>query len=159
MRHIVSQLMSCATITICLSAPSVSIIADDVESALSYCATTTARCCASSIATARKARLISTLPRSAHLVSLPPARSQQIGPCDLEQSHSCKPRIAYRASGQSGLNELASLTPAAPSRERDLTDPSRFPNQIFNDSCVVGFWRAYDGGHDVEVGIRAWTLA
>src|SRR6478609_986288 len=91
MRHIVSQLMSCATITICLSAPRVSIIADDVDSALSYCATTTARCCASSIATARKPRLISTLPRCPHLVSLPPARSQHIGPCDLEQSPQLQP--------------------------------------------------------------------
>src|SRR6476659_4104412 len=73
--------------------------------------------------------------------------------------HSCKPRIASRAFVQSGFNELASLTPAAPSRERDLTEPSRFPNQIFNDSWVVGFWRADHGGHEVEVGRRAWTLA
>jgi len=42
---------------------------------------------------------------------------------------------------------------------RDLTEPSRFPNQIFNDSWVVGFWRADHGGHEVEVGSRAWALA
>src|ERR1700743_1218251 len=34
-----------------------------------------------------------------------------------------------------------------------------FPNQIFNDSWVVGFWRADHGGHEVEVGRGAWTLA
>jgi hypothetical protein len=33
-----------------------------------------------------------------------------------------------------------------------------FPNQIFNDSWVVGFWRADHGGHEVEVGRRASTL-
>jgi len=67
-------------------APSVSIIADDVESVLSHCATTTVRCSKKPIAISGEARLISTLPRCAHLVSLPHAPSQQIGPCDLEQS-------------------------------------------------------------------------
>jgi DNA-binding NarL/FixJ family response regulator len=37
-----------------------------------------------------------------------------------------KPRIASRAFVQSGFNEVASQAPAAPSRERDLTEPSRF---------------------------------
>jgi hypothetical protein len=74
------------TIIIRLSAPSVSIIADDVDSVLSHCATTTVRCSKKSIVISGEARLISTLPRSAHLVSLPHAPSQQIGPCDLEQS-------------------------------------------------------------------------
>jgi hypothetical protein len=64
----------------------VSIIAGDVESALSHCATTTGRCSKTSIAISGEARLISTLPRCAHLVSLPRAPSQQIGPCDLKQS-------------------------------------------------------------------------
>jgi hypothetical protein len=27
-----------------------------------------------------------------------------------------------------------------------------FPNQIFDDSWVVGFWRADHGGHEIEVG-------
>jgi hypothetical protein len=40
-----------------------------------------------------------------------------------------------------------------------LIGETGFPNQIFNDSWVVGFWRADHGGHDVEVGRRAWTLA
>jgi hypothetical protein len=26
-----------------------------------------------------------------------------------------------------------------------------FPNQFFNDSWVVGFWRADHGGHDAEL--------
>jgi SRSO17 transposase len=40
-----------------------------------------------------------------------------------------------------------------------LIGETGFPNQIFNDSWMVGFWRADHGGHDVEVGRRAWTLA
>ena len=40
-----------------------------------------------------------------------------------------------------------------------LIGETGFPNQIFNDSWVVGFWRADHGGHEVEVGRRAWTLA
>jgi hypothetical protein len=86
MRHIVSQVMPCTTIIIRHFDPSVSIIADDVESVLSHCATTTVRCSKKPIAISGEARLISTLPRCAHLVSLPHAPSQQIGPCDLEQS-------------------------------------------------------------------------
>src|SRR6476659_6519021 len=55
--------------------------------------------------------------------------------------HSCKPRIASRAFVQSGFNELASLTPAAPSRERDLPEPSRFRFSAVCDSrCWLG-WR------------------
>jgi hypothetical protein len=77
--------MLCARIIIRHSAPSVSIIADDVESVLSHCVTTTVRCSKKSIAISGEPRLISTLPRCAHLVSLPHAPSQQIGPCDLEQ--------------------------------------------------------------------------
>jgi hypothetical protein len=76
--------MPCTTIIIRHSAPSVSIIADDVESVLSHGATTTVRCSKKSIAIFGEARLISTLPRCAHLVSLPHAPSQQIGRCDLE---------------------------------------------------------------------------
>src|SRR4030088_1212453 len=34
-----------------------------------------------------------------------------------------------------------------------------FPNQFFNDSWVVGLWRADHGGHDVGLGRRAWALA
>jgi hypothetical protein len=78
--------MPCTTIINRLSAPSVSIIADDVGSVLSHCTTTTVRCSKKPIAISGEARLISTLPRCAHLVSLPHARSQQIGSCDLEQS-------------------------------------------------------------------------
>ena len=33
-----------------------------------------------------------------------------------------------------------------------LIGETGFPNQIFGDSWVVGFWRADHGGHDVEVG-------
>jgi hypothetical protein len=40
-----------------------------------------------------------------------------------------------------------------------LIGETGFPNQIFNDSWMVGFWRADHGGHEVEVGRRAWTLA
>src|SRR5260221_12207475 len=36
-----------------------------------------------------------------------------------------------------------------------LIGETGFPNQIFNDSWVVGFWRADHGGHEVEVGRRA----
>ena len=32
---------------------------------------------------------------------------------------------------QSGFNEVALIVPAAPSRERDLTEPSRFPKEEF----------------------------
>ena len=78
--------MPCTTIIIRLSAPSVSIIADGVESVLSHCATTTVRFSKKPIAISGEVRLISTLPRCAHLVSLPHAPSQQIGPCDLKQS-------------------------------------------------------------------------
>ena len=45
-----------------------------------------------------------------------------------------KPRIASRAFVQSGFNEVASQAPAAPSRERDLTEPSRFPRGLIADS-------------------------
>jgi hypothetical protein len=40
-----------------------------------------------------------------------------------------------------------------------LIGETGFPIQIFNDSWVVGFWRADHGGHEVEVGRGAWTLA
>jgi hypothetical protein len=86
MRHIVSQIMPCTTIIFRHFEASVSIIADDVESVLSHCATTTVRCSKKPIAISGEARLISTLPRCAHLVSLPRAPSQQIWPCDLQQS-------------------------------------------------------------------------
>ncbi len=78
--------MPCTTIIIRHFAPSASIIADDVEAVLPHCATTTVRCSKKPIAISGEVRLISTLPRSAHLVSLPHTPSQQIGPCDLEQS-------------------------------------------------------------------------
>ena len=82
MRHIVSLAMPYTTIIMRRSKPVVSIIADGV---LLRGATTIVRRSGSSIAT-RKAALIATLRRYAHLVSLPHAPSQQIGPCDLEQS-------------------------------------------------------------------------
>jgi hypothetical protein len=75
--------MPCTTIIIRQFAP-VSIIADDVVSVLSHCATTTIRCSKKPVAISGEAHLISSLPRCAHLVSLPHAPSQQIGPCDLE---------------------------------------------------------------------------
>ena len=78
--------MPCTTIIVRQFAPSVSIIADDVESVPSHCATTTIRCSKKPVAISGEAHLISTLPRCAHLVSLPHAPSQQIGPCYLEQS-------------------------------------------------------------------------
>jgi hypothetical protein len=78
--------MPCATIIMRHFAPSVSIVADDGESALSHCPTTTIRCSKKPIAISGEARLISTLSRCAHPVSLPHAPSQQIGHCDLEQS-------------------------------------------------------------------------
>src|SRR6266542_5426656 len=34
-----------------------------------------------------------------------------------------------------------------------------FPNRVFNDSWVVGFWRADHGRHDLGLGRRAWALA
>ena len=34
-----------------------------------------------------------------------------------------------------------------------------FPNQFFNDSWVVGFWRADHGRQDAGLERRAWTLA
>src|ERR1700726_2063696 len=34
-----------------------------------------------------------------------------------------------------------------------------FPNQFFNDSWVVGFWRADHGRHNVELGRRASRMA
>jgi hypothetical protein len=40
-----------------------------------------------------------------------------------------------------------------------LIGETGFPNQIFNDSWVVGCWRADYGGHEVELGRRAWALA
>lgn len=56
--------MPSTTIIIPLSASSVP---DDVEPVLSYCATTTFRCGKKPIAISGEARLISTLPESAHL--------------------------------------------------------------------------------------------
>ena len=85
-RHIVSLVMPCTTIIMRHFTPVVSIIADDIGSVLPRGATTIVQRSASSIATARKARLISILRRCAHLIPLPQALSQQIGPCDLEQS-------------------------------------------------------------------------
>src|SRR6202022_1499234 len=103
MRHIVSQVMPCTTIIIRHFAPSVSIIADDVESALS--------------------------------------------------------RIASRAFVQSGFNEVASQAPAAPSRQRDLTEPSRFPNQDCSDStCWLG-WRPVWMGKPYSMDLRERVVA
>jgi hypothetical protein len=34
-----------------------------------------------------------------------------------------------------------------------------FPNQSFDDSWVVGFWRADHGWQDIELASGAWTLA
>lgn len=78
--------MPCTTIIIRHFTPSVSIITDDVEAVLSHCATIAVRCSKKPIAISGEARLISTLPRYAHPVSLPHVPSQQIGHCDLEQS-------------------------------------------------------------------------
>jgi hypothetical protein len=78
--------MPCTTIIIRHSAPSVSIIADAIESVLSLGATTTLRRSKKPIAISGQVRLISTLPRCAHPVSLPPAPSRQNAPCDREQS-------------------------------------------------------------------------
>jgi hypothetical protein len=36
-----------------------------------------------------------------------------------------------------------------------LIGETGFPNQIFNDSWMVGFWRADHGEHEVEVGKRS----
>src|SRR5213592_2272115 len=40
-----------------------------------------------------------------------------------------------------------------------LTSVMGFPNQFFNDSWVVGMWRAVHGGNNVGLGRRAWALA
>jgi hypothetical protein len=40
-----------------------------------------------------------------------------------------------------------------------LTSVMGFPNQFFNDSWVVGIWRAGHGGNNVGLGRRAWALA
>jgi hypothetical protein len=40
-----------------------------------------------------------------------------------------------------------------------LTSVMGFPNQFFNDSWVVGIWRAGHGGNKVGLGRRAWALA
>jgi hypothetical protein len=78
----VSQLVPCTAIIMRHLAPAVSIIAGGV---LPRCATIV-QGSRSSLATARKARLIANLRRCVPLVSLPQALSQQIAPCDLEQS-------------------------------------------------------------------------
>ena len=101
--------MPCTTIIIRHFAPSVSIIADDVESVLSHCATTTVRCSKKSIAISGEARLISTLP---------PMRTSRVSASRAEPADralrsqtipiAARPRIASRAFVQSGFNEVAS---------------------------------------------------
>jgi hypothetical protein len=80
------MIMPCTTIITRHFTPVLSIIADGIGSVLPRGATTFAQRGASSITTARNARLISTLRRCANLMSLPQALSQQSGPWDLEQS-------------------------------------------------------------------------
>ncbi|PZR93418.1 MAG: hypothetical protein DLM68_00995 [Hyphomicrobiales bacterium] len=77
-----SPVMSCTTISTPHLRPVASIIADGV---LPRGATTIVRRNGSSIAI-RKAPQIATLRRYAHLVSPPHAPSQQIAPCNLQQS-------------------------------------------------------------------------
>jgi hypothetical protein len=64
------------------------------------------------------------------------------------------------------LKEIApSVTRAAVLRDHILAllwqilSGRGFPNQFFNDSWVVGFWRADHGWQDVGLERRAWTLA
>ena len=95
-------------------------------------------------------------------LKLPPRRKQHVPASDTKSADSylrsrtipiaAPPCPPSRAFVQSGFNEVASEPSAAPSRLRDLTEPSRFPNRVFNDSWVVGFWRAGHGEHYVEVG-------
>lgn len=61
--------MPCTTIIMRHFAPSVSIIADDVESVLSHCATTTVRCSKKPIVISGEARLIQLFP-DAHISCL-----------------------------------------------------------------------------------------
>jgi hypothetical protein len=78
--------MPCTTIIMRHFIPVLSIIADGIGYVLPRDATTMAQRSASSITTARNARLIPTLRRCAPLMSLPQPLSQQSGPCNLEQS-------------------------------------------------------------------------
>jgi hypothetical protein len=41
----------------------------------------------------------------------------------------------------------------------EILSGAGFPNQFFNDSWVVGFWRADHGRQDAGLERRAWTLA
>src|SRR5271163_558973 len=69
-------------------------------------------------------------------------------------------KVQPRGFVQSGFCEVARTSAAARFVvPRDLTEPSRFPNQFFNDSWVVGFWRADHGGNEIKLGRRSWTLA
>jgi hypothetical protein len=72
-----------------------------------------------------------------------------------------KQRRAATKLGQTLSNPLGEMTAVLALLWQNwrLIDETGFPNQIFNDSWMVGFWRADHGGHEVEVGRRAWTLA
>ncbi|WP_375785007.1 hypothetical protein ACE10Z_36365 [Bradyrhizobium sp. Pha-3] len=85
-----SQVMPCTTIIIRHFAPSVSIIADDVESVLSHRATTTVRCSKKPIAISGEARLIQLFP-DAHIPFLCLSRrASRSGIAISNNPHSCK---------------------------------------------------------------------
>src|ERR1700726_4840280 len=146
MRHIVSQVMPCTTIIIRHFAPSVSIIG---------------RCRIRAVTLRDNNRPMQQkayrdLRRSASDLNSSPMPTSRVSASRAEPADralrsrtipiAAKPRIASRAFVQSGFNEVASQAPAASSRQRDLTEPSRFPNQGGSDStCWLGRRPAWMG--------------
>src|SRR3984893_6974916 len=51
------------------------------------------------------------------------------------------PRKSRRAFVQSGFNEVPGSRNPSIARRGDLTEASRFPNHLFGDSWVAGFWK------------------
>src|SRR4029078_4063818 len=89
-------------------------------------------------------------------LKLPPRRKQHVPASDTKSADSylrsrtipiaAPPCPPSRAFVQSGFNEGASEPSAAPSRLRDLTEPSRFPNRSVSDSpCGLGRRPAWMG--------------
>src|ERR1700704_3067741 len=60
----------------------------------------------------------------------------------------CRMQVLFRKEDHIGVTLLWQILSGA-----------GFPNQFFNDSWVVGFWRADHGRQDAGLERRAWTLA
>src|ERR1700722_17121272 len=94
------------------------------------------------------------------------------------QRRRCRDKITLGNSANSGLiarfresrlERECVVGPGGPTQANTFSDllsttladfsGTGFPNQFFNDSWGVGFWRADHGRHDVELGRRASRMA